>query len=129
MASTTVKLSVETRDRLLAHGGETYEATIIEDRRSVRRARVIRSGDVHLADVNDEVRRGVLVVSNDQFNAVSGGALVAPEVLFSWRVRIDDAVYAVDLARSFANTRLLERIDRAPVATMASVRQALLHIT
>ena len=129
MASTTVKLSVETRDRLLAHGGETYEATIIEDRRSVRRARVIRSGDVHLADVNDEVRRRVLVVSNDQFNAVSGRALVAPEVLFPWRVRIDDAVYAVDLARSFANTRLLERIDRAPVATMASVRQALLHIT
>jgi ABC-type uncharacterized transport system fused permease/ATPase subunit len=30
MASTTVKLSVETRDRLLAYGGETYEATIIE---------------------------------------------------------------------------------------------------
>lgn len=25
-----VKLSVETRDRLLAHGGETHEATIIE---------------------------------------------------------------------------------------------------
>jgi hypothetical protein len=30
MASTTVKLSVETRDRLLAYGGETYEATIVE---------------------------------------------------------------------------------------------------
>lgn len=30
MASATVKLSVETRDRLLAYGGETYEATIVE---------------------------------------------------------------------------------------------------
>ncbi|MEL7207054.1 MAG: hypothetical protein AAGK32_02285 [Actinomycetota bacterium] len=30
MASTTVKLSVETRDRIRALGGETYEATIIE---------------------------------------------------------------------------------------------------
>jgi hypothetical protein len=30
MASTTVKLSTETRDRLLAYGGETYEATIVE---------------------------------------------------------------------------------------------------
>ncbi len=30
MASTTVKLSVETRDRLLTYGGQTHEATIIE---------------------------------------------------------------------------------------------------
>jgi hypothetical protein len=30
MASTTIKLSVETRDRLKAMGGETYEETIIE---------------------------------------------------------------------------------------------------
>jgi hypothetical protein len=30
MASTTVKLSVETRDRIRALGGETYEETIIE---------------------------------------------------------------------------------------------------
>lgn len=30
MKSTTVKLSVETRDRIRALGGETYEDTIIE---------------------------------------------------------------------------------------------------
>lgn len=30
MTSTTVKLSIETRDRLLAYGGATYEATIVE---------------------------------------------------------------------------------------------------
>jgi hypothetical protein len=30
MASTTVKLSIETRDRIRALGGDTYEATIIE---------------------------------------------------------------------------------------------------
>ena len=30
MASTTVKLSVETRDRIRALGGETYEETIVE---------------------------------------------------------------------------------------------------
>jgi hypothetical protein len=30
MASTTVKLSIETRDRIRALGGETYEDTIIE---------------------------------------------------------------------------------------------------
>lgn len=30
MASTTIKLSVETRERLRAFGGETYEHTVIE---------------------------------------------------------------------------------------------------
>jgi hypothetical protein len=30
MKSTTVKLSVETRDRIRAIGGDTYEATIVE---------------------------------------------------------------------------------------------------
>ena len=30
MASTTVKLSVETRDRIKALGGDTYEDTIVE---------------------------------------------------------------------------------------------------
>ena len=30
MASTTIKLSVETRDRLRAFGGATYEHTVIE---------------------------------------------------------------------------------------------------
>jgi mRNA-degrading endonuclease toxin of MazEF toxin-antitoxin module len=97
---------------------------------------VIRSGDIHLADLNDEVRRRVLIVSNDRFHAVSGRVLVAPEVpvevgevLFPWRLRIDDAVYAVDLLRSLAAERLLERTDRAPVTAMASVRRALLHLT
>ncbi len=77
---------------------------------------MIRSGDIHLADLNDEVRRRVLIVSNDRFHAMSGRVLVAPEVpveidevLFPWRVRIDDAVYAVDLLRSLPMERLLER--------------------
>jgi hypothetical protein len=30
MASTTIKLSVETRERLRAFGGDTYEDTVIE---------------------------------------------------------------------------------------------------
>ena len=29
-SSTTIKLSTETRDRIRAHGGDTYEETIIE---------------------------------------------------------------------------------------------------
>lgn len=97
---------------------------------------MIDVGDIHLADLNDELRRRVLVISNGRFHRVSSRALVAPEivgepdeVLFPWRVQIDDAVYAVDLMRSLAADRLLDRIDRAPAAAMAEVRRALLNIT
>ena len=41
---------------------------------------MIEAGDVHLADLNEERRRHVLVVSNGRFNRLSGRALVAPEI-------------------------------------------------
>ena len=84
MKPTTVKLSVETRDRIRALGGQTYEDTIVN-------------------------------------------ALDALEADRFWAQA--DAVYAVDLIRSLAADRLLDRIDRAPVAAMAEVRRALLNIT
>lgn len=97
---------------------------------------MINAGDIHLADLSEERRRRVLVISNDRFNSASGRALVAPELLgvadevpFPWRVRVDDAVYALDLARSLPADRLLDRTDRAPADAMALVRRALLHIT
>ena len=84
MKPTTVKLSVETRDRIRALGGQTYEDTIVD-------------------------------------------ALDALEADRFWAQA--DTVYAVDLIRSLAADRLLDRIDRAPVAAMAEVRRALLNIT
>jgi mRNA-degrading endonuclease toxin of MazEF toxin-antitoxin module len=97
---------------------------------------MINAGDIHRADLNEEVSRRVLVISNNRFNRMSGRALVAPEilgvpdeVLYPWRVRINDAVYAVDLARSVPNDRLLKRTNRAPAVAMAQVRRALLNIT
>jgi mRNA-degrading endonuclease toxin of MazEF toxin-antitoxin module len=97
---------------------------------------VIDVGDVHLADLNGERRRSVLVVSNSRFHGSADRALVAPEVtveefdvLSPWRIRSDGSVYAVDLLRSISVDRLLERTGRASAATMASVRRALLLIS
>ena len=94
------------------------------------------AGDIHLADLNEERRRRVLVISNSRFQRASGRALVAPEIIgepdevpFPWRVQVDDAVYAVDLVRSLPVARLLDRTDRAPSTAMAAVRRALLNIT
>ena len=97
---------------------------------------MISAGDIHFADLNEERRRRVLVISNSRFHRASGRALVAPEIIgepaevpFPWRVRVDDGVYAVDLVRSLAIDRLLDRMDRAPADAMALVRRALLNIS
>ena len=97
---------------------------------------MIDAGDVFLADLNEELRRRVLVISTDPFHRASGRAIVAPEVLgepdevpYPWRVPVDDGVYAIDLVRSMPIDRLLERTDRATAASMAVVRRALLNIS
>jgi mRNA-degrading endonuclease toxin of MazEF toxin-antitoxin module len=97
---------------------------------------VINAGDIHFADLNEERRRRVLVISNNRFHRASGRALVAPEIIgeptevpFPWRVQVDNGCYAVDLVRSLAVDRLLDRTDRAPAEAMALVRRALLNIT
>jgi mRNA-degrading endonuclease toxin of MazEF toxin-antitoxin module len=97
---------------------------------------VINAGDIHLADLNEERRRRVLVISNERFHRISGRVLVAPEiegppdaVPFPWRIQVDDAVYAVDMVRGLPVGRLLDRTDRAPADAMALARRALLNIT
>ena len=97
---------------------------------------MIDTGDIHLADLNEEIRRRVLVLSNARFNSLSGRALVAPEVIgepdavpFPWRPVVDSTVYAVDLARTMPIARLLERVDRAPAAVVSQARRTLAHIT
>jgi mRNA-degrading endonuclease toxin of MazEF toxin-antitoxin module len=94
------------------------------------------AGDICLADVNQEQRRRVLIVSNARFNRTADRVLVAPEiasradeVLFPWRVPVGDIVFAVDLLRSIPAERLLDRIDRAPHSAMRAVRLAVLNIT
>lgn len=98
---------------------------------------MIQSGDIYRADLNDEVRVRVLVVSTERFHRISGRSLVVPEVFgesadpvdYPWRVQVDDAVFAIDLIRSVAIDNLLERLDRAPAKAMQNVRRTLLAIT
>ena len=97
---------------------------------------MIDAGDIYLADLHEERRRRVLVISNSRFNSISGRVLVAPEILggpddvpFPWRVPVADAVYGVDLVRSLPADRLLDRTDRASSESMVGVRRALRSIT
>lgn len=94
------------------------------------------AGDIYLADLNEERRRRVLVLSSRRFAQLSRRVLVAPEVLgasdevpFPWRIEVDGAVFAVDLLRSVPADRLLEQTGRAPAAAVQRARQALHTIT
>lgn len=96
---------------------------------------MIDAGDIYLADLNDEQRRRVLVLSNARFTEHSGVALVVPELpgppdvaAFPWRVPADGRTFAVDMLRTVPVDRLLERVDRAPAAAVAAARRALLQI-
>lgn len=97
---------------------------------------MIDAGDICLADLHEEHRRRVLVVSTERFHRLASRVLVAPElfgeaegVAFPWRVTVDDAVYAVDRLRSLPIDRLLGRVDRAPGTLVEQIRQVLRRIT
>ncbi len=97
---------------------------------------MIDAGDIHLANLHEERRRHVLVISHRRFHEHSGRVLVAPELFgepdeigFPWRIQVGDAVFAIDLVRSLPATRLLERTDRAPSSAMTLARRALANIT
>jgi len=93
-------------------------------------------GDIHLADLNEERRRRVLVASNARFNRATRRVVVIPEVFgerddvpFPWRVMIDDAIFAVDLLRTMSIERLLQRTGQASLVDMLQIRRAILHIS
>ncbi len=94
------------------------------------------AGDIHLADLNEERRRRVLVLSSRRFAQLSHRVLVAPEVLeapdevpFPWRIEVDGVVFAVDLLRSLSADRLIEHTGRAPADAVRRARQALHTVT
>jgi mRNA-degrading endonuclease toxin of MazEF toxin-antitoxin module len=96
---------------------------------------VIEAGDIHLADVDQEARLAVLVVSNSRFTRLSGRVIVAPaipgepdEVPFPWRIDAEGHVFAVDLLRSIPADRLLERIGRVTPSMAAAVQRVTRHI-
>ena len=96
---------------------------------------MIEAGEIHLADVNQEQRLPVLVVSNSRFTRLSGRAIVAPavpgapdEVPFPWRIDAEGHVFAIDLLRSIPTDRLLERVGRVTPSVAAAVQRVTRHI-
>jgi mRNA-degrading endonuclease toxin of MazEF toxin-antitoxin module len=96
---------------------------------------VIEAGDIHLADVDQERRLHVLVVSSGKFTGLSGRVIVAPavpgepdEVPFPWRIDAEGHVFAIDLLRSIPADRLLERVGRVTPSVAASVQRVTRHI-
>jgi mRNA-degrading endonuclease toxin of MazEF toxin-antitoxin module len=97
---------------------------------------VIEAGDIHLADVNQERRLHVLVVSSSKFTRLSGRVIVAPavpgggpdEMPFPWRIDAEGHVFAIDLLRSIPADRLLEHAGRVTPSVAASVQRVTRHI-
>ncbi len=96
---------------------------------------MIEAGDIHLADLNQEHRLPVLVVSSGRFSRLSGRVIVAPgipgepdEVPFPWRIEAEGQVFAIDLVRSIPSERLLDRVGRVTPPVAASVQRVLRHI-
>lgn len=88
-------------------------------------------GDIYRADLNEERHRLVVVLSPNRFTALSGRAIVVPElggppdeVPDPWRVDIDGRVFAVDHLRSVPVARLVEQAGRAPTNAVNDLRRA-----
>ena len=97
---------------------------------------MIESVDIHLADLNQERRIPVLVVSTSRFTRLSGRALVAPaipgepdDVPFPWRVEAEGHVFAVDALRSIPAEHLIEFTGRVTPTVATSVQRVIRHIT
>ena len=97
---------------------------------------MIESGDIQLADLNQERCIPVLVVSTGRFTRLSGRAIVAPaipgepdDVPFPWRIEAEGHVFAIDALRSIPAERLVEFLGRVTPAVAASVQRVLRHIT
>lgn len=90
------------------------------------------AGDIYLADVNDEIRRQVLVISNSRFHDLAERAFVlpsAPPRPYPWRIQHGDQTYAVDLLQTLSTDRLLEFVERVPQSVIRQARQAIRHIS
>lgn len=93
---------------------------------------MFQQGDAWLADLGDEVRQPVFIVSDERFHRLASRAIVAPlvrvdpdEVSTPWRVPFGDKVIALDYLRTIPTGRLLELVERPPAHTLQRVRRAL----
>lgn len=97
---------------------------------------MIDAGDIALADLRDERRHRVLVVSTARFHRLAHRCVVVPsipgdpdETPFPWRVDVDGTVFAVDLIRSLPIDRVLDVVGVAPPPAFDRVRRAVRHLT
>ena len=91
-------------------------------------------GEVWIADLGDEIRRRVLVLSDARLHQLANRAVVAPmstEVpdAAPWFVDAGDDEYAnVHLIRSIPVARLLERARAVDHRAMVEIRSVLTHL-
>ncbi|MEM8746820.1 MAG: type II toxin-antitoxin system PemK/MazF family toxin [Actinomycetota bacterium] len=98
---------------------------------------MIDAGTIHLADVGQETRRLVLVVSNQRFHRSSGRVFVCPRLtiegdldeLFPWWIDSDEGVFALDQIASIPVSRLLEQRGALTRIGGARMRRAIAAIT
>ncbi len=93
-------------------------------------------GSVYVADVGQERRIRVVVLSNGRYNRHAARVVVVPQfdgppdgVPSPWRVSDGDRVYAVDFVLSLATERLLEVDGHVSASTLRRLRDVLLRIT
>ena len=93
-------------------------------------------GSIHLADLNEERRRRVLVVSSTRFHRAARRAVVIPEVIgrpdavpFPWRIACDNGVFAVDFMKTLPLDRLLDRTGQANPQALSQIQRALRQMT
>jgi mRNA-degrading endonuclease toxin of MazEF toxin-antitoxin module len=92
------------------------------------------AGEIYLADLNEELRRKVVVVSSERFAQASHRVMIVPEISgpdpigFPWRVASADAVFAVELLQSLDADRLLERVGRVTPKAMVQIRSVLRQV-
>ena len=93
---------------------------------------VPEAGDIYLADLNDEQRGCVLVVSTARFHDLSGRAIVVPashQRPFPWRIEHRDDTFAIDLLQTISIDRLLEKVGTAPDEIRRRAQQTIRLIT
>lgn len=88
------------------------------------------AGDIYVADIRDEVRRRVLVLSDARFHQATARAIVAPSIATvagdesPWRPGSDER-FAVDFLTTLPVDRLLQSVGRVDAATLRHAQRAI----
>lgn len=94
------------------------------------------TGGIWLADLGAEVRRPVVVVSDERFHRLAGRALVAPVLATGpthrnppWWIPHEGSAVALERLTSIPAERLLEPRGTAPYSTVRAAQRAIGWLT